>query len=400
MRLALRTIFWLTLAVAVVTGWWLERRQLMAELGELKKKSPWPYLRSARNSGEPSHNVIARRKRLVQLSEMTDDELRKLLAISSESSGNDLYSEYDLCLVEMSRRRMISDLQEAYRALMTERGREEIGQSPYNTKLLTALRRSQNLPDPLKIHVDFKRRDWRGEPMAIPQISAVVENVDVGMEEVDFQQGCDDRSGRRTRWRVHLYDERGNRVPDSNFSTWGIGGGVGTFGRLKYGEKGNWNNWLDARSYVKPSPSGQYKLQVIHTPDTVDIADEPDLTGLIVFKSDPIEVIVTQPPQPRRAFATIPLLAVLSSIWLAAVAAVFLRRNPPPAEAVQQLRLSGWPRLLAKRRDLLALTLITLLVIAWQIDITRLNSSIRAHQRDQDANWTMRLADEPGERDT
>lgn len=289
MRLALRTLFWLTLAVAVLIGWGIEHRSLAKRLEEAERKAFWHSPRSA----SPSHEALARRKRLSELRRLSDEDLLQTFATSPASYGDDQYSDHDLCLIEMARREMNADLQQAYDTLMANPPDDLF---PDNTKLLTALRRSKHEPDPLKIHVELKHHGWNHIPQTAPILLASVENVDRCRETVRWDEGGDDRSGRRTRWRVHLYDEHGIRVPDCSFA-YGPGGGLGTVGGgLVFGEKGEWKNWLDARWYVKPPPAGRYKLQVFHTPDWADIAAESDLTGLILIQSEPINVIVSRPP--------------------------------------------------------------------------------------------------------
>ena len=129
---------------------------------------------------------------------------------------------------------------------------------------------------------------------------------------------------------------------------------------------------------------------MIHTPDSVDIAEEPDLTGLIVFQSEPIDVVVSRPTSESgdSGISVLPLLLVLSSAFVVSIVAFAVNRYR--AAATHSPRVPT----LVMGRDLLALALITLLALTWHLDIHHLNQRIRASQLDEDSDWTMRLADE------
>jgi hypothetical protein len=156
---------------------------------------------------------------------------------------------------------------------------------------------------------------------------------------------------------------------------------------LAFGERGTWGNWIDARSYVDPSSSGRYQLQLVHAVNHgTNIAAAPDLSGLIVLKSEPINVIVTRPPV-AGTISVVPLLIILgvASLWSGMGILRRLRRRTgdvPPAVAPQ----FAW-------RDAVAFVLVAALAVAWWFDSRYLAGQIRASQRAQDADWTMRLAD-------
>jgi hypothetical protein len=220
------------------------------------------------------------------------------------------------------------------------------------------------------------------------ELEAVVQNVDVEGEEFEYTNGCDDRSGRRTRWRVHLTDDHGQRVADSNYDLigWGgEGGGIGTFGVLKRGEKGDWNNWLEIRKYVSPPRSGIYQLQVIHSNE--DIAHEPDLDGLIVWSSEPMSVGVGNFTWPEsRGFSILPLGSVLILITVVfGISAwrLFLRRRISRQVTSQ---FFTW-------RDGFALVIVTLLMVSWQYDRRQSSRQIYGVVPDVNAAWSMRQLD-------
>jgi hypothetical protein len=382
MRLALRTLFWLVLAAAVAIGWGVERSRAAARLAETKKQSGWLFFMSEPSTG-PSDDALARRAKLAELSHLSDAELIQWFD-GPHGERWPWGREYELGLSEMARRGMVEELERRHVASRSDQDHRR--DSANDTKLLIALRRAQGKPDPLKIHVELLHPAWRVKPSSFPEMKATIENVDVDKETVHLDEGCDDRSGRRTRWRIHLTDEHGQRAPDANFGIFGMGGGIGTGGALAFGEKGSWGNWLDARSYVAPPSSGRYQLQLVHAVSHGDdIADEPDLTGLIVLKSEPINVIVTRPPL-VGTISVVPLLVILGIAGLWSGLGIVRRLRRKPGDASSSVAPFSW-------RDAVAFVLVAGLAVGWWCDSRYLAGQVRASQRDQDADWTMRLAD-------
>jgi hypothetical protein len=394
MRLSLRTTFWLTLVIAVLIGWCLERQDLKARIAALENEDARPSRFTSSDPSQPSKNATARRNRLATLEKLSDDQLRDAFAASQDQYRYDSGSEYELCLVEMARRRMTADLQEAYDELMSERSKIKAAPLRDNAKLLTALRRAQGHPDPLKIHAELTHSLWDGRRTTAPLLIASVENVDVDREDVYFVEGGDYGSGRKTRWRVHFCDEKGNQVPGACVRSWGTGGGLFAARPLLFGMVAYQRNRLDARQHVKPPPPGHYNLQVVHSLDA-EIADDPDLTGLIVFRSQPFEVVVTPSPPGNRTFSAVPLLALLCAGWLAVFGLLLIRRKGGSADKPEQPHSTdAGSGARVTRRDLHGLTVLTLLAIAWQIDSTQLKADIRELQFDEIADWSIHLPNE------
>lgn len=381
-QLTLRDLFWLVLVAAVLVAWATSHGQSAVEIKELEKRRPFfGLVRSLQPSFEAKHRAVA----LKVFGALSDAKLSDLLSKMQDFRRYDRGLEYEPCLTEMARRGMREELQKHYDLLMArERVKDGHPDYPENLELLTALRRAQGEPDPLKIHVELWHKDYSGNPSTIPEIRATIENVDVGKELVYLSEGGDDRSGRRTRWRINLTDRRGRRIPDSNFSSWGDGGGIGSDGLLTYGEKGSWTNRLDVRSHIKPPPPGKYQLQLVHSPH--DIAGEPNLDGLIVLKSEPIDVIVEWPDGVEWDHSMLPPIAVLGIVSVACLALA-------TRCLLKAQRAAGRIASLIRRRDVLWLAVVVALAAGWLVDNRYLAFEIARLTPDQEANWTMRLAE-------
>ena len=209
MRLALRTLFWLVLASAVVIGWGVEHQRAANRLAELRHQAGWFDL--VERTAQPSQAALERRARCEELSKLGNEELSNRAIKIVEFDDSVVFDE--LCLSEMVRRGLVKELQECYDRTMISFGAPI--RFPDNLQALIALRRAQQQPDPLKIHVGLLP-DHRGA-----QVLATVENTDVGQKSVFWEQGGDDDGGRRDNWRIELTDERGLKVPDANYNTSG-----------------------------------------------------------------------------------------------------------------------------------------------------------------------------------
>jgi hypothetical protein len=374
MKLTLRDFFWLVLLAASVTAWGIEHRRGAKEMWELRLHSS--FLNSDRNA-KPSGDELERRAEMARLATLSDAELVEHLASLPAVKRYENRSEYESCLVEMSRRGIAEELQEHYDALMTQSAGKSGSDFPNNLELLTALRRAQGMPDPLIITI---RLDGAKEPFnkfQAPTISAVIENIDVGHESVFLLQGSDRN---RERWRFVLTDEQGRRVADSNFVSLAMGGGLGSIGPFQYGEKSRWNYAFDLRHYVSPPPSGKYQLQVLYH-NSLGIAHERDCSGLIVVKSEPVSVVASNREVriSKKPWIEIPVpLAILAACVVMTLAS----------------SVGRFPGI--RRRDFCWGVLVLAVALGMWLDDRQRLSLIRRwnQQPDAAADWSIRLADD------
>jgi hypothetical protein len=162
-----------------------------------------------------------------------------------------------------------------------------------NLELLTALRRVQGKPDPLRIVVKAPPRIECEFP-DLPQLQVGLRNVDVERLDLDYLIGGDILNGRQERWRFVVHDDRGNLLPNRgvlcNEDGTVSGGGVDFAPRWHYGQ--SWETELSLRSYLELQRPGTYQLRLAFH-DRLSIATaEGNLAGRIVCWSDPLELIV------------------------------------------------------------------------------------------------------------
>ena len=157
----------------------------------------------------------------------------------------------------------------------------------HTLETLTALRRVQGKGDPVRVEVAGPA-EVRSVFPALPRLDVSLVNCDVGGEAVPFTRGGDYRSGRQARWRVEARDEAGTPLPVRG-PGFGMGGGLFSIGRLGPGEK--WGTSLAVESFVPALPPGRYTLRVLYH-DSVCLADEPAVDGLIVCASGPLTLTV------------------------------------------------------------------------------------------------------------
>jgi hypothetical protein len=152
---------------------------------------------------------------------------------------------------------------------------------------LTAFRRVQGKPDPVRVEVAGPVR-IETVFSSLPRLDVSLVNADAGKETVAFQEGGDYRSGRQARWRIEMRDEAGTLLPvrDRLSST---GGGFFRPGRLGPGDE--WSTSLNTASWIVAPPPGKYTVRVLYH-DSVTIADEPGVDGLIVSSSGPLELTI------------------------------------------------------------------------------------------------------------
>lgn len=168
--------------------------------------------------------------------------------------------------------------------------------------LLTTIRRLEGKSPPLRIdlNTDPPIKSAVREPS---QISVKIINQDPEREAVWFTFGGDYRSGRLSRWRIHVWDDKGKRLPPIGPS-YGMGGGVYSQGELSFGESDE--QTLDLASFVRISHPGQYMAQVFYR-DSVTIADienEKQLEELTIIASKKFALDVVSGPVIRIALTS------------------------------------------------------------------------------------------------
>jgi hypothetical protein len=382
-KLTLRDLFWLILLAAMAVGWYLERNRARAELAKLATRTPaWAF--GPANLPAPSK----RQKYLADLRERSNVELTQLFDQLPPATAYYTTDEYQCCLTEMARREMVAELQARYE--QTLKSDSQQGGGPANAHVLTALRRAQGKPDPLEVqfevvdgigNVDGDAAS-QGAPITFPGIQITLVNVDEG--PISVTRGGDYRSGRQTRYRVHLTDERGERIRDSNWPQFGMGGGISSFGPLPSGEKIEGHTPLDARSYVKSPPPGRYQLQVVYAEQ--EIAGDPDLAGLIVWQSQPVKVQVTNrtPAAYQARLYPWPILGMFVLLAIAFRVVDVWRRSRPGSPPSSLSRWWNW-------RDAVALALLAGLATGWIVELRLLENAISDVRPDREADWSMEI---------
>jgi hypothetical protein len=369
MQLTLRDLLWLALLIAGLTTWGLQHRRSAQEAAALGRLAPMFGRRTA-----PSASAIARQTALKQLATQSNEELDRQFGILAASGQGRHAPDYEPYLTEMVRRRMVDSLQKHYDALMAT---EPESGFPYNLELLTALRRAQGQPDPLRIEVSLGDPAALGVEAPAPVVKAVVTNVDAGREAVHFTRGGDYRGGRRERWRVVLTDEQGRVVRDSNFASF-IGGGIASVGPFAFGETDADGHAFDLRRYVAPDRSGRYQLQFVFH-NELDLASEPDLAGLIVTKSQPIDVLIQVPVQNKLRPGVQALIAILAAAFALTLITTLSNRWQTGKMAIA-------------RRDIIwNCVLLAVALGAWQGD-RYWQAKIASLQDDSKAKWSLVLA--------
>lgn len=303
MKLTLRDLFWLVLLMAALTAWVVEHRRSDDLYERLRSEAVW-----LRKSHSRSINQVAlARQEIARLyGQLTDQQLEsRLVALRSPSMvGNS--SDYELCLMEMARRGQSGPLEKHFETVMAANRAGRL--YPRNLEALTALRRVQSQPDPLLIQLIVPHdQELHGQPA--PVVQAKVTNVDAQRQVAYFMDDGSNLRGRRGRWKWILVDEQGRPVAESNDLAL-MAGGNSTLFELEFGQTGTWTNGFDLRKYVAPPRSGKYFLHVLYH-NWVLIANEQDLSGLIVFQSEPVAITVTNPTDRWQLPAGFAFLMVL-----------------------------------------------------------------------------------------
>lgn len=169
-------------------------------------------------------------------------------------------------------------------------GKPDRDGQPYNLEVLTALRRLQGQPDPVRIEVNGER-DLESIFPNLPKFGVALVNRDGRKLPVSYCNGGDYRSGRLERWRFAITSVKGKATPAVFGEPIRFGGGLFAYSVLEPGQK--WNTVLDARNYVELVP-GNYSIRIQYH-DSDELADRAWLGGRIVCQSDEIRLHV----QPR-----------------------------------------------------------------------------------------------------
>ncbi len=374
MRYSLRDLLWLTILVAAGTTWWQDYRPMAEEQRRLYA------LRAPRNqSHELDPATLTRLAVVTKFANFTDAQLAaRLETLVAEPQPRS--EEYEPCLCEMAKRRMVVELREQLAAVRA-RSKPQVGQfpDPADLEVLTALRRAENLPDPLAIDVtafkDEEQRRWS------PMLAADVENVDTKRESYILVRSGDYRGGRPERWRFSLTDEQGKQVPEIDFFSI-MGGGISQTGPFPHGEKyGPYQ--FDLRAYLKPPAPGKYTLQVYYHNHRL-IASEPNLSGLIVSQSAPIPVQVIGPSlTPQQRFARwLPLILIA----MALIVLLYCAYERSFARSVDR-------RLLLRRRDIAWCLLLVSIGLGWGSLQYYGYKSIDSLRNERDPQWQIELLD-------
>jgi hypothetical protein len=159
-----------------------------------------------------------------------------------------------------------------------------------NLHLLTALRRLQSKPDPLRILVAGKL-DVSYSLHQKPQFTLLITNLDEAKQTVTgFTDGGHDRSGRLARWRFEIRDQNGRMLPIRTPFGF-MGGGIYTRATLKYFE--SWSTTLRLRDYVDVPAPGRYSLRVFYH-NEVEIDGSADINDRITSRSEEMTFEVTR----------------------------------------------------------------------------------------------------------
>jgi hypothetical protein len=384
-RLNLRDLFWLALASACVTAWVIEHRAAAKAIEASAAK--FPFLSQAKQPREPSGAEIERAKASERFALASDEELEQVL----RAPTGDAPYDFEPCLVEMARRRLTTQLQKYHQEIYPPNG--DTVWFARDLEVLTALRRAEGLPDPLKIHVQLDVDSWDKTGLSTWNLRAEIENVDAKQETVTFQRGGDYRGGRQERWRVVLTNPQVVPVEDSNFLIF-IGGGISSSDALAVGEKSDMHA-LDIRAYVAPPPSGDYQLQIFYH-NREGIAGEPDLSGLIVAKSDPIWVHVDNPPDGRLGLDQWqPLIVILIAMGTLAGVVLAQRWRSRSSANVAATSATHSERKTGVWRDVVWCVLVIVLASAWLVDQQLQTQRLVELKYHPEQQWTIRRIDEP-----
>ncbi|MDH3590328.1 MAG: hypothetical protein OER88_00505, partial [Planctomycetota bacterium] len=152
-----------------------------------------------------------------------------------------------------------------------------------NLPILTALRRLQGKPDPVRVVV----RGGERLKTVFPDLPVLHVTLDVVEgTPVSVQQNGNYRSGRQARWRFE-----GEHLASTK--RWGMGGGMSQRVAMKRGE--TWSTELSMGAFVECPPAGTYTVRVLYH-DTLTIANHDSVARLICSRSKPLTLVVAKRP--------------------------------------------------------------------------------------------------------
>ena len=371
LRLRLSDLFWLMLVLGVGIGWIAERIPLARELRTMEGYPSYPFLLNLPNPAAAKRQAI-----LQELRSLSDDELRQRMQNAGNWWGDD---EFDGCLAELTRRGDSDALRLQHQQMYDKSLREFGGFETWPA--LTALRRSQQQPAPLKVGVQL--------PHALntrPLLIVTLQNVDVEGQPVVFQEVGMQRHGREEQFRVYLTDEAGRFVPNSNLElvhrrTHGFSNKISYSTRIQAGKTNASPYILDLRKYVAPPPTGRYQLHVVFSDS--HIADEENLEAYTLCRSDPLDVWVENRAKPPRVVFSVYPVFMLLLLAAAAVGYSLVQRLRREADQPQPLhRIVDW-------RALIAITLAFFLAGGWLLDVRKLAAEIDRFRPHDQADWSI-----------
>ena len=191
MKVALRDLFWFVLIAAIGMAWGMEHMRVSSAFANARRTFHRTRVRYDDEEGDARRQRIQREIRALSNQE--------LLTAAKDPLDVDQAEPYWL---EMSRRQMVDELRMIYH----QAKESATASSPFrkfggwdNGRLLTALRRAEGKPDPIRIEIvsmsNGQTNYDSGPTIIIPKIV----NCDVDHESFYLTEGGDDRGGRHDR---------------------------------------------------------------------------------------------------------------------------------------------------------------------------------------------------------
>jgi hypothetical protein len=334
----------------------------------------------------------------VKTATLSDQELLAQAVAGPLRLTQESLVSYQACLSILAERRSQSELEEAYEKVMqypekTPMPEPRIGDDvpfryrhePPNAFLLTAMRRAQGKPDPLQIKVKVTpiRHESTLGIRWVPEVRVTMTNVD--SETTYLSRSGEIDNGRHVRFRVELTDVNRIRVPDATFSSHGGRGVHNSFGTVQSQANVFSNLTLDVRKYVSPPRSGRYQLQVICSEQ--EIADTPDMDGLIVWRSKPIWVNVRNNlPAGGTRFSLIPLIVLFGIGTLGH----WIYENRPWQRGTAD-KVTPCHRV--NSRDVVAMIVVGYMIYIWPSNLQSIYDGIERARPYDEASWKMESID-------
>ena len=162
-----------------------------------------------------------------------------------------------------------------------------------NAEIVTALRRIQKMPDPLKISL-AGQQELNCEFPGLPELKVRIRNVDSDRRKIGFQESGNYRSGRQERWRIEVADAAGSVRPFHELYHEGgfiFGGGLSR--HVVLNPKDQWETELDMASYVDVLEPGEYQFRILYH-NRLEISGRKFITGLIACRSKPFKLTINR----------------------------------------------------------------------------------------------------------